>query len=189
MYLHVWAYQPVFKSSHSRFGTLSPTSQCLHDASSADSPGTPDQWQQFIRDTTFCDYQQNKSPPMPVTIPSHLESGRLTRFRDACPSSLNFMHMELFFHWMKFTSCTISRSSEMAIIWRDEVPRNGLTHGYVLQAMLSLSALHLALIEPAKKDYYISSAMTLRTLPSGTWRQSCRTYPKKIVPRSLFSPA
>jgi hypothetical protein len=70
--------------------------------------------------------------------------------------------MELLLHWSKSTSNTITRDPELKVMWRDEVPRIGLSHGYVLQAMLSLSALHLALLNPHKRNLYTSAAESLQ---------------------------
>jgi hypothetical protein len=120
------------------------------------SDGDTDQWQHTIEDTNFGE------PPEAKTSSKPSPSGPLTLTRDSSPASLNFVHMELFFHWIRFTSNTITRSPELSILWRDELPRIGLSHSYVLQAMLSLSALHLAQLRPAKKEYYVTAAVTLQ---------------------------
>jgi hypothetical protein len=70
--------------------------------------------------------------------------------------------MELLHHWCTSTSSTLTRSPELKILWRTEVPKIGLAHDYVLQTILALSSKHLARLKPEQRNMYEAAAVTLQ---------------------------
>lgn len=60
------------------------------------------------------------------------------------PASVDVLDLELLHHYTTSTCYTLSRSPAVQAVWRDEAPRIGFSTPPVLQAVLALSALHLA---------------------------------------------
>jgi hypothetical protein len=57
-------------------------------------------------------------------------------------------------HFSTSTCFTLSNNTEIREIWRTSIPRIGFKRPYVLQALLTLSALHIARYRPEKRSFY-----------------------------------
>jgi len=67
--------------------------------------------------------------------------------------------MFLLHHWTRHASRSITASARADELWQGVFPRIGFRHDFVMSAILSLSALHLAhLHEPYRQFYLIEAA-------------------------------
>jgi hypothetical protein len=67
---------------------------------------------------------------------------------------INIFHLELMHHFSTSTCFTLTNNAELKDIWRTSVPRIAFEQPYVLQAMLALTALHIARYRPERREYY-----------------------------------
>jgi len=73
--------------------------------------------------------------------------------------SLNMLDLELLHNYSTATSCSFSCDPVLQNVWRINVPRIGFSYEFVMNSMLAISALHLAYLNPEKRQFYISHAM------------------------------
>ncbi|KAL5000759.1 hypothetical protein BDV10DRAFT_192548 [Aspergillus recurvatus] len=85
---------------------------------------------------------RSESPRGTVSKPQSLSTG----------SELAIADLELIHHYTTATAYTFSLHPALQALWRVEVPRIGFTAPYTLRAVLALSALHIAVLRPEKKD-------------------------------------
>ncbi|KAI1410598.1 hypothetical protein F5Y13DRAFT_192176 [Hypoxylon sp. FL1857] len=69
------------------------------------------------------------------------------------------LDLELLHHFTTSTCFTFSAEPMVRNFWRVNVPRLGFSYPYVLEAILSLAALHLARFKPQRRDVLIEQAM------------------------------
>ena len=70
------------------------------------------------------------------------------------PDALELMHQ-----YTAYTYLTISDSVDFQPIWQHTVPKEALTHDFLMHGILALAALHIAHERPEQEDLYISSAL------------------------------
>ncbi|KAE8154480.1 hypothetical protein BDV25DRAFT_172109 [Aspergillus avenaceus] len=73
-------------------------------------------------------------------------------------SELAMSDLELLHHFTVSTAYTFSLNPALQTLWRVQVPKIGFTAPYTMRAILALSALHLAVLHPEKRDLYIAQA-------------------------------
>ncbi|KAI1393310.1 uncharacterized protein F4822DRAFT_423779 [Hypoxylon trugodes] len=71
----------------------------------------------------------------------------------------SILDLELLHHFTTSTCFTFSAEPMVRNFWRVNVPRIGFSYHYVLKAILSLAALHLARFKPQRRDVLIEQAM------------------------------
>ena len=67
--------------------------------------------------------------------------------------------MELLHNYSMSTCYTLSRHPVLQTVWRIQVPQLAFAFSFVMNALLAVSALHLAFSKPAMKEHYISLAL------------------------------
>ncbi|MCJ1444785.1 MAG: hypothetical protein MMC23_005287 [Stictis urceolatum] len=67
--------------------------------------------------------------------------------------------MELLHNYSTYTCYTLERNPNCQSVWRINVPQISFSFPFVMNAILALSALHLAHSRPATKDHYTNLAM------------------------------
>ncbi|OTA76192.1 hypothetical protein M434DRAFT_402547 [Hypoxylon sp. CO27-5] len=87
----------------------------------------------------------------PVTVSLHQQSTPAGWFSG--------LDLELLHHFTTSTCFTFFSEPMVRNFWRVNVPRLGFTYRYVLEAILSLAALHLARFKPQRRDILIEQAM------------------------------
>ncbi|PVI04052.1 hypothetical protein DM02DRAFT_586885 [Periconia macrospinosa] len=75
------------------------------------------------------------------------------------PSSLfDAQDLSLFHHWCLTTSISIVNTRNLDHLWQTTLPKIGFRHIYVMHSLLSLSALHIAYLDPFEKHSNILNA-------------------------------
>ncbi|KAM0277813.1 hypothetical protein ACHAQH_005517 [Verticillium albo-atrum] len=64
---------------------------------------------------------------------------------------LDMLDLELMFHWSTETCTTLTRDPTINKFWQINVPKIGFRCDYVMRSMLSLAALHMAYVCPARE--------------------------------------
>lgn len=72
---------------------------------------------------------------------------------------LNLLDLELLHNYSTSTCYTLSGDPILKNMWRITVPQIGFSYEFVMRNILALSALHLAYMNPAKRDFYIPQAV------------------------------
>ncbi|KAJ4312859.1 hypothetical protein N0V84_009713 [Fusarium piperis] len=72
---------------------------------------------------------------------------------DSEPCSLNVVDADLMLHFVHHTAGTLSKPNDsIGLFWRNNVPRIGFNHHFVLHLIYALSGFNLAYLEPAGSD-------------------------------------
>lgn len=66
--------------------------------------------------------------------------------------------LKLLHHFTTSTYATLSHKGDIKTLWRVTVPELAFSNGYLMHALLALSALHLSHLEAERHDYYFSYA-------------------------------
>ncbi|OHE95460.1 hypothetical protein CORC01_09193 [Colletotrichum orchidophilum] len=82
--------------------------------------------------------------------------------------SLNLIDLELMHNFTTFAFNTLSTDPVVRQMWKVPVVRLALECDYVMRALLSVSALHLAHHRPERRDFFISRALTYHQMASRT---------------------
>ncbi|KAF6843840.1 C6 zinc finger protein [Colletotrichum musicola] len=82
--------------------------------------------------------------------------------------SLNLVDLELMHNFTTFAYTTLSTDPVVRQMWKVPVVRLALECDYVMRALLSVSALHLAHNRPERRDFFISRALTYHQMASRT---------------------
>ncbi|KAF9875546.1 C6 zinc finger protein [Colletotrichum karsti] len=82
--------------------------------------------------------------------------------------SLNLVDLELMHNFTTFAYTTLSTDAVVRQMWKVPVVRLALECDYVMRALLSVSALHLAHHRPERRDFFISRALTYHQMASRT---------------------
>ncbi|KXH48874.1 hypothetical protein CNYM01_04890 [Colletotrichum nymphaeae SA-01] len=82
--------------------------------------------------------------------------------------SLNLIDLELMHNFTTFAFNTLSTDPVVRQMWKVPVVRLALECDYVMRALLSVSALHLAHNRPERRDFFISRALTYHQMASRT---------------------
>ena len=75
------------------------------------------------------------------------------------PADFTVAEMELLHNYSTSTCYTLSRHPVLQTVWRIKVPQLGFTSNFVLNALLAVSALHLAYSKPTMREHYVSLAL------------------------------
>jgi hypothetical protein len=67
--------------------------------------------------------------------------------------------LELMHYYTAFTCLTISDFSSFNDIWQNVVPKEALSHSFLMYGILALAALHLGYDRPQDKDLYTAAAL------------------------------
>ncbi|KAH8648635.1 hypothetical protein BX600DRAFT_442921 [Xylariales sp. PMI_506] len=91
------------------------------------------------------------APPSPSNIPG------------IAGSTFTLTDLELLHHYTTSTCLSFSAEPLVRNFWRVNIPQLGFTTPYILEGILSLSALHLARSKVELRDYYIAEAFRHQT--------------------------
>lgn len=89
----------------------------------------------------------------------------------ATSQDLNLHDLELLHNFCTFTYTTLSNDGALRNFWKYTVVRLGVSCDYVMRAILAVSALHMALHQPIRKDFLINHAITYHQIASRTAMQ------------------
>jgi len=78
-------------------------------------------------------------------------------------SDINIHHLELLHHFEHETCKTVVRTEIDLATYRTAIVGLGLTHPFLMQQILALSALHLSLLRPNNATFYREMAATLQS--------------------------
>lgn len=73
----------------------------------------------------------------------------------------HIVELELLHHFTFHTYSTLTRETAVQEFWRTTAVQVGLKCDYIMQALLAVSALHLAYQTPDKRDLYIGRGVKL----------------------------
>lgn len=75
--------------------------------------------------------------------------------------ALNIHELELMLQWCNSTHHTLSREESANAIWRNVVPKEALSHPFLMRSLLALSALHLSRTGPKQscQAFYLNLAV------------------------------
>ncbi|TGO57467.1 hypothetical protein BCON_0065g00270 [Botryotinia convoluta] len=62
-------------------------------------------------------------------------------------------------HFVTETYLTFSRTNSIQDMWRTTIPKMASDHPFMMHGLLNISALHLAFLNPAKRDLYLAPAI------------------------------
>ncbi|TKW56293.1 hypothetical protein CTA1_11911 [Colletotrichum tanaceti] len=79
---------------------------------------------------------------------------------------LNVLDLELLHHHCNFTAQTLSENPLLRDFWRINVVKLGLECDYVMRSILSLSALHMAYLDPERKDKLLETSVAHHEMSS-----------------------
>ncbi|KAJ9134135.1 hypothetical protein NKR23_g10366 [Pleurostoma richardsiae] len=74
------------------------------------------------------------------------------------PAGLSVRDLELLHHFLVHTSSSLADDYEAQVLWQVTVPKLGFSHSFLLHNLLALSALHLATMDPERRDSHIARA-------------------------------
>ncbi|KAH9209795.1 hypothetical protein DL95DRAFT_437867 [Leptodontidium sp. 2 PMI_412] len=94
-----------------------------------------------------------------TAAPSESPQGISSPLADEALPDLNLKDIELFHHYCTSTSQSMWTNPLLRTFWRIQVPNVGLTYHFVMRGILSMAALHLAYLQPDKKDVYLPYSM------------------------------
>ncbi|KAE8371817.1 hypothetical protein BDV26DRAFT_275302 [Aspergillus bertholletiae] len=99
----------------------------------------------------------------PISTPRVIHSGSPnggSQLQTATSPELHIPDLELLHHYTTSTAYTFSLHPLLQTFWRVEVPRIGFTAPYTLRAILAIAALHLAVLCPERRQFYVTQANT-----------------------------
>ncbi|KAI1305719.1 hypothetical protein F5Y03DRAFT_384396 [Xylaria venustula] len=82
------------------------------------------------------------------------------------PTWFSVFELELFHQFITSTSLTLAYDPTVRTFWRVNVPQLGFSHPYLLKAVFSIAALHLARLRPQQRDALVEQAMVHYTAAS-----------------------
>jgi hypothetical protein len=110
----------------------------------------------FFAEIPNTDGQVRTASPLSASAIPSPSSG--TFIGESTGPSMGLAEMKLLHHFSTSTCYTISRLPVLQTVWRIRVPKIGFSYPYVLHGILSLSALHLAQLQPECHDDYVAQA-------------------------------
>ncbi|KAL4909520.1 hypothetical protein BDW74DRAFT_174721 [Aspergillus multicolor] len=147
-------------------------SNCVHHsvdcdfqfpASSSPSEGsTPPQTQRFkFRESKYQARTSSPAPEQPSSnsrsIGVQCDSSPTIEFKGGPGEGISLPDLSLFHHFTTSTYCTLA-GEEAYPVWQVHVPRWGFSFPSIMHLLFTLSALHLAYLNPAKQAEYIHEA-------------------------------
>lgn len=95
----------------------------------------------------------NQRLPFPSQIPTPHLSGAENG------ASILWEDLELMRHFVTETYLTFSCIDSIQDLWRTTLPKMASDYPFMMHGLLNISALHLAFLNPAKRDLYLASAI------------------------------
>lgn len=135
-----------------------------------------------------CDFLTQSSDPTDLAAPltPSLASSASLLGADAMAGELNMLDLELMHNFTTATYHTLSTDPVVRDFWRITVVQMALRCPYVMRAMLSVSALHIAHFRPDRRDYYCAAAALHHQRASRAAMQLLSTSFSKEVGRNLY---
>ena len=100
----------------------------------------------------------------------------------------NMLHMELFYHALNEKALYIGAGQSYAQIMTDLVVPPALSHPFLMNELLALSALHLATVQPNRQQQLETVAEELQTSALSSFNQTChQVTPSTCLPMFVFS--
>lgn len=88
------------------------------------------------------------------------QEGRVSTLPDLKPrDSLGYLELELLHHFTTQTSTTLATDTSVREFWRVNVVQMGLQCDYIMDTLLALSTLHIAHLNPEKREAYAARGM------------------------------
>ncbi|KAF7933727.1 uncharacterized protein EAE98_003436 [Botrytis deweyae] len=87
-----------------------------------------------------------------ISTPPHLS-------RAETGASIFWEDLELMRHFVTETYLTFSCIKSIQNLWRITIPKMASDHPFMMHGLLNISALHLAFLNPAKRDLYLAPAI------------------------------
>ena len=101
-------------------------------------------------------YREASNQPSPCprqsSAPPHLSNV------ETCPSIL-WEDLELMRHFVTDTYVTCSCVPSIRDLWQTTIPKMASDHPFMMHSLLSISALHLAFLNPTKRSLYLAAAI------------------------------
>ena len=69
-------------------------------------------------------------------------------------STIGTGEADFFHHYISFTSASLSDSPMIQALWRNEVTKEALPYDFLLHAIVSLSAAHMAHLDPQRRSHH-----------------------------------
>lgn len=105
----------------------------------------------------------NTSPaPQAPNVPRfavHLWDGLCGALTVQSQDNASVSDLRLLYQWITSTSATLAASREAEGYWRDAFTQIGFVHDFIMQAILSLAAMHLAYLHPYDHLRFLHKAM------------------------------
>ncbi|KAF6808476.1 hypothetical protein CSOJ01_07519 [Colletotrichum sojae] len=79
--------------------------------------------------------------------------------------------LELMHQYATHTANTMAQREDMRYVWRVLVPRQGFSHHFVLRGVLSLAAIHMAYLVPARRRRFLDLAAEHQTIGLARFRE------------------
>ncbi|OBT74649.1 hypothetical protein VF21_06408 [Pseudogymnoascus sp. 05NY08] len=103
-------------------------------------------------------------------------------------SPVNMLHLELLHHALTEQALYVGASQSYAQIMTDMVIPPALSYPFLMNELLALSALHLATVQPNRRQHLESVAAELQTSALSSFNQSChQVTPSNCLPMFVFS--
>ena len=80
------------------------------------------------------------------------------------------LNLELMYHWSTSTYDTITSNPELRQFWLQTVVKMGVGCHYVMQTLLAISALHIAHVQPERRQEVVPHALSLYSSASESAR-------------------
>ena len=91
------------------------------------------------------------------------------------PFAQRMANFELMYHWSTSTCETLAENATLRQFWQRNVVRIGLRCDFVMRSLLSLAALHLAYLNPARRPELIERSILHQSEAARAARQSIET--------------
>ncbi|KAL8937180.1 MAG: hypothetical protein Q9216_004554 [Gyalolechia sp. 2 TL-2023] len=95
--------------------------------------------------------------------------------------------IELLHHWYTVTHLTMTPDPDQQEMWKNTAVKYGLSYPFLLHEILALTALHKAMNEPERQDFYLTRATKLQSDALQRFRDVKRTDESNCIPVFLFS--
>ena len=88
-----------------------------------------------------------------------------------CLTPSTLFDLELMHHYTRLTYLTITDLEYTIPTWQDAMPKEALSHPFLMHGILSLAAFHIAVLQPQKRKAYIDRGMQHYTLALTLYRE------------------
>ncbi|KAF4440951.1 UPC2-regulatory involved in control of sterol uptake [Fusarium acutatum] len=102
--------------------------------------------------------------PVPGLVSSAYQSVLGVQQHDRPSANYGIEDMVLLHHWTVSTSLDVYKNSALSIICQVTYPKIAFQHPFVMQALLALTALHIAYLEPQERLRYTAEAARYHSL-------------------------